>query len=398
MKHHGKWWRGSLSLMLATVAVLTACKKPEESAGGGTGGGASSDAPAGGTIPVGEYASLTGKEAAFGQSSHKGTLLAVEEINKAGGVLGKQLKLITEDTQSKQGEAATGVRKLVSRDKVIAVLGEVASGRSLEGASVCQPAKIPMISPSSTNPKVTEAGDYIFRVCFTDDFQGQVLAKFGKESLKAGNVAVLTDATAAYSEGLANYFTQHFTKFGGKITGQQKYNGGDKDFRAQLTAIKAQNAEGIFVPGYYTDVGLIVSQARQLGMNIPVFGGDGWEAPQLYEIGGEALKNTYYTTHFYFESTEPKVQEFVKSFKARFSEVPDAMAALGYDSAYVLVDAIKRAGTTESAKLREALAGTKNFAGVTGTTTIDAQRNASKSAVILTLKGKTFALMETVNP
>lgn len=376
----------------AALIFAVACKKPDDAAGGSGSAGSTGD------IVVGEYASLTGKEAAFGQSSHKGTLLAVEEINKAGGVLGRQIKLITEDTQSKQGEAATGVRKLISRDKVIAVLGEVASGRSLEGASVCQPAKIPMISPSSTNPKVTEAGDYIFRVCFTDDFQGQVLAKFGKTSLKLNKVAVLSDATAAYSEGLANYFTKHYTGMGGQIPVQQKYNGGDKDFRAQLTAIKAANADGIFVPGYYTDVGLIVAQARQLGMTMPIFGGDGWEAPQLYEIGGEALQNTYYTTHFYFESTEPKIQEFVKSFKARFNEIPDAMAALGYDSVYVLVDAIKRAGTTESAKLRDAIAATKDFAGVTGKTTIDPQRNASKSAVILTLKDKSFKLMETVNP
>lgn len=389
----------STLLRLAACAVLVAaasCKKPEDTSGaaGGTGGAGGGT----GDIVVGEYASLTGKEAAFGQSSHKGTLMAVEEINKAGGVLGRQIKLITEDTQSKQGESATGVRKLISRDKVIAVLGEVASSRSLEGASVCQPAKIPMISPSSTNPKVTEAGDYIFRVCFTDDFQGQVLAKFGRNSLKLNNVAVLSDATSAYSDGLGNFFIKHYTGMGGKIPIQQKYSGGDKDFRAQLTAIKAANADGIFVPGYYTDVGLIVAQARQLGINVPMFGGDGWEAPQLYEIGGEALQNTFYTTHFYFESSEPRVQEFVKNFKAKYNEVPDAMCALGYDSVYMLADAMKRAGTTESAKLRDALAATKELPGVTGSTTMDPQRNARKSAVILTLKDKTFQLMETVQP
>jgi len=373
----------------AALLAAIACKKPEDS-------GASGESA--GDIIVGEYASLTGKEAAFGQSSHKGTQLAVEEVNKAGGVLGRQIKLITEDTQSKIGESATGVRKLISRDNAIAILGEVASQRSLEGASVCQPAKIPMISPSSTNPKVTEAGDYIFRVCFTDEFQGLVLAKFAKENLKLTNVAVLSDATSAYSEGLADYFTQHFQKMGGAIPIRQKYNGGDKDFRAQITAIKAANADGIFVPGYYTDVGLIVAQARQLGIDLPMFGGDGWEAPQLYEIAGEALQNTYYTTHFYFESDEPKVQEFVKNFQARYGEVPDAMAALGYDSVMILVDALERAGTTEAAKLRDALAATKDFEGVTGKTTMDEQRNASKSAVILTLKDKKFQLMETVTP
>lgn len=380
-------------VLTATGALLiTGCKKPGES------GGASNGAAAGDTIPIGEFASLTGKEAAFGQSSHKGTELAVDEINKAGGVLGKKLQLITEDTQSKQGESATGVRKLISRDNVVAILGEVASSRSLEGASVCQPAKIPMISPSSTNPKVTEAGDYIFRVCFTDDFQGEVLAKFAANNLKLKNVAVLSDATSAYSDGLTTYFINHFTKLGGAIPAQQKYNGGDKDFRAQLTSIKGANPDGIFVPGYYTDVGLIVGQARQLGINVPIFGGDGWEAPQLYQIGGDALKNTYYTTHFYYESAEPKVQEFVKNYNARYGEKPDAMAALGYDSAYVLADAIKRAGSADPAKIRDALAATKDFDGVTGKTTIDEQRNASKSAVILTLQGDTFKLIETVAP
>lgn len=387
-------FRPCLALSAAAAVLLSACKKPDDSAGGSNNAAAS-----GNSIPIGEFASLTGKEAAFGQSSHKGTVLAIDEINKAGGVLGKQLRLITEDTQSKQGESATGVRKLISRDKVVAVLGEVASSRSLEGASVCQPARIPMISPSSTNPDVTKDKDYIFRVCFTDDFQGQVLAKFAANNLKLKNVAILSDATSAYSDGLSTYFVNHFSKSNGKIPAHQKFNGGDKDFRAQLTSIKGANPDGIFIPGYYTDVGLIVAQARQLGINVPMFGGDGWEAPQLYQIGGDALKNTYYTTHFYYESTEPKVQEFVKNYKARYNnEVPDAMAALGYDSAYVLADAIKRAGSTDPAKIRDALAATKDFEGVTGKTTIDAQRNASKPAVILTLQGTAFKLIETVAP
>lgn len=388
---------GTVALICLAALSLNGCKKAADSgsASGSTGNGAGQP---GETIPVGEYASLTGKEAAFGQSSHKGTQLAVEEINQAGGVLGKKLNLITEDTQSKQGESATGVRKLISRDKVVAVLGEVASSRSLEGASVCQPGKIPMISPSSTNPKVTQFGDYIFRVCFEDTFQGRVLAKFGKDSLKLKNVAIFSDATAAYSQGLGTSFMQNFTQSGGQIAVQQKYNGGDKDFRAQLTAIKGANPDGIFVPGYYTDVGLIVSQARQLGINLPIFGGDGWEAPQLIEIGGDALKNTYYSTHFYYESNDPKVQEFVKKFKAKFNEIPDAMAALGYDSALVLADAIKRANSTDPQKLRDAIAATKEFPGVTGKTTIDESRNASKPAVILTVQERKFKLLETVTP
>jgi branched-chain amino acid transport system substrate-binding protein len=388
-------WRAALLTVCMSAMALSGCKKPDSASAPSSAG---SNAPQEDAIPVGEYASLTGKEAAFGQSSHKGTALAVDDINSAGGVLGKKIHLITEDTQSKQGESATGVRKLISRDKVVAVLGEVASGRSMEAAPVCQTSRIPMISPSSTNPKVTQYGDYIFRVCFDDVFQGRVLAKFAKDSLKLKNVAILSDATAAYSQGLMTYFQRYFTESGGQVAVQQKYNGGDKDFRAQLTAIAAANPDGIFVPGYYTDVGLIVRQARQLGINLPMFGGDGWEAPQLIEIGGEALKNTYYSTHFYYESSDPKAQEFVKKFRAKYNETPDAMAALGYDSAMVLADAMKRAGTTDSAKLRDAIAATKDFQGVTGKTTIDENRNASKPAVILTVENGKFKLLETVTP
>lgn len=349
-------------------------------------------------IKLGEFASLTGKEAAFGQSSHKGTLLAVEELNAAGGVLGRKLELVSEDNQSKQGESATIVRKLITRDKVVAMLGEVASGRSLEAAPICQQYKIPMISPSSTNPKVTAMGDYIFRVCFIDPFQGTVMARFALNTLKVKKVAVLVDAGSAYSDGLAKYFTQEFTAKKGVIASERKYNSGDKDFRAQLTAIKAAGPEGIFVPGYYTEAGLIVKQARQLGINVPIFGGDGWEAPQLLEIGGKALEGTYYSTHYSFEDQSEAVQAFVKKFRARFNEIPDAMAALGYDSVKVLADAMGRAGSTEGPKVRAALAATRDLPGVTGRTTIDAERNATKPAVIIAVKDGRFQYVETIAP
>ncbi|HVY71305.1 MAG TPA: ABC transporter substrate-binding protein, partial [Verrucomicrobiae bacterium] len=348
-------------------------------------------------IKVGEFASLTGKEAAFGQSSHKGTVLAIEELNNAGGVLGRQIEHVFEDNQSKQGESATIVRKLITRDEVVAVLGEVASGRSLEAAPICQQNKIPMISPSSTNPRVTAIGDYIFRVCFIDPFQGTVMAKFAKNTLKAKRVALLIDAGSAYSVGLAKYFKERFTADGGEIVAERRYNSGDKDFKAQLTAVKGTDPEGIFVPGYYTEAGLIVRQARQLGIDVPIFGGDGWEAPQLIEIGGEAMNGTYYSTHYSPEDTSPAVQNFVKKFRAKFGgETPDAMAALGYDSAMVLADAIKRAGSTDGAKVRAALAATKDLAGVTGKTTIDPERNATKSAVIITIKDGKFKYIETI--
>jgi branched-chain amino acid transport system substrate-binding protein len=367
--------------------ALTGCNKPADGGGGGD------------TIAIGEFASLTGKEAAFGNSSHKGTLLAIEDLNNAGGVLGKKLRLVTEDTRSTPGESATVVRKLISRDKVIAVLGEVASGRSLEGASVCQPSKIPMISPSSTKPEVTEKGDYIFRVCFIDPFQGKVLATFAHKTLKVQNVALLVDAAAPYSVGLASNFKETFESMGGKVVLEQKFSSGDKDFKAQLTAIKAANPQAIFAPCYYTEAGLIVRQARDLGITIPVFGGDGWEAPELLQIGGKAMEGTYYSTHYASEDQAPKVQEFVKKYRTRWNnETPDAMAALGYDSAMVLVDAIKRAGTTDGPKLRDAIAATKDFEGVTGKTALDANRNATKPAVVITIKDGKFKYLETINP
>ncbi len=351
------------------------------------------------TVRIGEYASLTGKEAAFGEASHRGTLLAVEEINAGGGVLGRQLELLTEDDQSKQGEAATAVKKLIARDKVVALLGEVSSIRSLEAAPVCQHAKIPMVSPSSVNIKVTAAGDYIFRVCFVDAFQGIVLAKFSLNTLKARHVAILTSVSSAYSVGLTSFFKAQFTAAGGQVVAEQKYSEGDRDFKAQLTAIKAAGAEAIFASGYYTEAALICVQARQLGLTAPVFGGDGWDAPSLIEIGGAAVEGTYFCTHYSPDNPDDRVQGFVQRYRARWAgQTPDAIAALGYDSAMVLADALKRAGSTDHDRLRDALAATRDFPAVTGRTTLDAQRNASKPAVILTVRDGKYKFVTSVAP
>ena len=351
------------------------------------------------TIKVGEVASLTGKDADFGQSSHKGTLLAIEEINASGGLLGRKLVLVTEDNQCKQGESATAARKLISRDKVVALLGEVASSRSLEMAPIAQASAVPMISPSSTNPRVTAIGDYIFRVCFIDPFQGTVMAKFARDTLKLHRVAVLTSVSSAYSVGLAKYFKEGFVKGGGEIVLQQKYSEGDKDFKAQLTVIRAAGVDGIFVPGYYTEAALICLQARELGLDAPIFGGDGWEGTPLIEIGGKAVEGTYYSTHYSPDNAAPVVQDFVRKFRARFEgETPDAMAALGYDSAMVLAEAIKRTGTTEGPKVRDAIAATRDYPGVTGVTTIDAERNASKAAAIFTVADGKFKFVESIAP
>ena len=352
------------------------------------------------TIKVGEYASITGKEASLGQSSHNGTLLAVEHINAAGGVLGKKLELITEDTQSKPGESGTAVRKLISRDKVVAILGEVASSRSLEGAPVCQAAKVPMISPASTAPEVTEKGNYIFRVCFIDPFQGPVMAKFALNTLKAKRIAILSSSSSAYSVGLAKYFKQAFLAGGGTVVAEPKYSEGDKDFRAQLTAIKAAKPDAIFSPGYYNEGALIVMQARDLGITVPVFGGDSWEAEDLMKLGGKAVEGAFLCSHYSPEDPSARVQQFVAAYKKKFGDsfAPDSNASLGYDSVLVLADAIKRAGSTDRAKLRDAIAATKNFEAVTGRITINEKRDASKNATIITVKNGQFKFVESIAP
>ena len=381
-----RWLWPFVGLRCALLAA--GCKKSGDTPAGGEGGD---------LIKIGEFASLTGKEATFGQMSHHGTELAIDELNARGGVLGKKLQLFTEDDQSKQGESKTIARKLISRDNVVALLGEVASGRSLEAAPVCQEAKIPQISPSSTNPKVTEIGDYIFRICFTDPQQGKVLARFAQGTLKAKRVAVLTDAGTPYSVGLATYFKDAVTAGGGTIAMEEKYTSGDKDFKAQLTAIKAANPDALFVPGYYTEAGLIARQARELGLMVPIFGGDGWESSELAAIGGDAVEGTYFSTHFSPEEKRPDVEKFVQDFQAKYGITPDAMAALGYDSAMILADAIKRAGSAEGPKVRDALAATKHFAGITGDITIDDHRDASKPLVILQVKGGKFHLVENIS-
>jgi branched-chain amino acid transport system substrate-binding protein len=351
------------------------------------------------TIPIGEYACLTGKEASLGSSSHQGTVLAVDHINEAGGVLGRKLELITEDTESKPGESGTCVRKLIARDHVVAVLGEVASSRSLEGAPICQASKIPMISPGSTNPKVTEIGDYIFRVCFIDPFQGPVMAKFALTRLHAKRVAIFSSSTSAYSVGLAKFFKKAFIEGGGEVVAEPKYAEGDKDFNAQLTAIRAVGVDAIFSPGYYNEGALIVKQARQLGITVPVFGGDSWEAQDLINLGGDAMEGAYLCSHYSPEDPSPRVQKFVADYKARYGgATPDSNASLGYDSVLVLADAIRRAGTTEHVALREAIATTKDFDAVTGRITIDANRDASKNAVIIQVKDGRFQFVESVSP
>ncbi len=350
-------------------------------------------------IKLGHYGSLTGKDAAFGVATRKGVLLAIEEINTQGGVLGRPLAYLVEDIQSKQGESATAVKKLISRDKVVAIIGANASANSLEAAPVCQLNKIPMMAISSTNPRVTEVGDYIFRICFIDPFQGAVLAKFAHTSLHAQRLALLTAVNSPYSVGLSDVLRRDFTARGGEIVAAQKYNEGEKDFRAQLTAIRPLKPDVIAVTGFYAEAALICLQARALGIDVPFIGGDGWEAPQLVELGGKAVEGTYYSTYFSAENDAPEVRSFVGRYKTRWNhEAPEAVSALGYDAVYLISAAMNKAGTTEGPKLRDAMAATKNFPGVTGHTTIDEKRNSAKAAVMLTVKNGRSVFFEAVTP
>jgi len=371
-------------LCVVGVFALTSCT------------GAKSDSTS--EIVIGEFGSLTGTTATFGISTKNGIDMAVDDLNKAGGLLGKKVRVIVEDDQGKPEEAQTVVTKLITKDQVMAVLGEVASSRTMAAAPVAQQNGIPLISPSSTNPKVTEIGDYIFRVCFIDPFQGLVMAKFAANTLKVKKVAILRDIKNDYSVGLAEVFADNFKKMGGNIVANESYSEGDTDFSAQLTSIKSKNPEAVFMPGYYTEVGLVVRQARKLGLNIPFMGGDGWDSPSLVQIGGDAVNGSYYSNHFSVSDPSPKIQKFVADYKARYSVTPDALAGLGYDAASVLFDAIKRANSTDGAKVRDAIASTKDFDGITGKITIDKDRNAVKPAVVLEVKDGKLQYVETITP
>jgi branched-chain amino acid transport system substrate-binding protein len=356
-------------------------------------------ASSGNEILVGEYGSLTGGIATFGISTRDGSQQAFDEINAAGGVLGKKIRLLVEDDQSKPEEVGTIVTKLINQSHVTSLLGHVASSYSLAAAPISQANKVPMITPSSTNPRVTQIGDYIFRVCFMDNFQGAVMAKFAWDTLKAKRVAILVDIRNDYSVGLQGVFREQFKSRGGQIVAEQSFSQGDSDFNAQLTQIKSTNPDAIYVPGYYTEVGTIAHQAKGLGLNVPLLGGDGWDSPKLWEIGGEALNGSYFSDHYSTDDPSPIVQKFVTDYKKRYNnQLPDALAALAYDAAKILADAMTRAGSTEGPKVRDAIAATKDYQGVTGKITIGPDRNAVKPAVVLKVENGRYVLVETIPP
>jgi branched-chain amino acid transport system substrate-binding protein len=363
--------RAAVVLSVFALAASVACERRS----------GSSEQSTTGDILVGMYGSLTGDGASFGQSSVEGAQLAVEEVNNAGGVLGgRKIRLLVEDDQSRPEEASNAVTKLITQDRVVAVLGEVASRRTLAAAPVAQKFRIPMITPASTNERVTQVGDYIFRVCFIDPFQGEVLAKFAYNDLKARTVAVLRDTAQDYSVGLTEAIQKTFTALGGRVLDPVSYGSGDADFRAILTQVRARKPDAIFATGYYPEAAIIVRQARELGMNMPILGGDGWVGDAL-KNGREALKNTFISNHYSGENPDPVVQNFRKAYREKFNREPDSIAALGYDAAKVLADSITRAGSTEGPKLRDAIAAA-NVKGVTGQLRMDPTRNVVKPAVI----------------
>ncbi|WP_342378984.1 ABC transporter substrate-binding protein [Myxococcus stipitatus] len=350
------------------------------------------------TILIGEVGSLTGSEATFGVSARNGIEMAINEANAAGGVRGKKLALRVYDSQGRPEEGAQAATRLISQDKVVAILGEAASSVSMAMAEKAQAGKVPMITPTSTSAEVTKKGDYIFRVCFIDEFQGLVMAKFARENLKLSRVAVLTDNKSAFSMGLADVFTAKFKEFGGEVLRTESYSKGDTDFRAQLTAIKQVKPEAMFVPGYYTDVGIIARQAREVGLKVPLLGGDGWDSDKLFELGGSALEGSYYSNHYSPGNPDPVLQTFLAKYKQNYGGVPDSVAALAYDAGRVLVEALKRAPDTSGPALRDAIAATKDFPGVAGRITLDANRDAVKEAVVLKVAGGKAEFITTVQP
>lgn len=377
-----------LALFTVTGVCVSGCNK------------GSSSSSSSNEIRVGHFASMTGDTATFGTSADEGIRLAADEINAAGGVLGKPVKVITEDDRSVSPEARSAAQKLITQDHVVALLGEIASSRSIAAAPVAQKAKIPMLSPGSTNPKVTEQGDYIFRACFIDPLQGTAMANFAMDELKLKNFAILYATNSDYSVGLRDFFKQAVERKGGKIVAEESYQEkADTDFTGQLTKIKAANADAIYVPGYYTEAGLIAGQARRLGLNVPLLGGDGWDSDVTVKTGGPAMEGNYFTNHYAPDQKGEAVGKFIEAYKKKYNgKVPDAMAILGYDAMKLLADAIKRAGGTDAKAIRDALAATKDFPGAAGNITIDDKRNANKPIVVVQVKNGTFNYVTSIDP
>ncbi|CUH95791.1 putative secreted protein [Propionispora sp. 2/2-37] len=354
-------------------------------------------------IKIGGNFELTGGVANFGKQTVNGILLAFKEVNDAGGVHGKKLVLVQADNKSEPSEAANAVTKLITQDKVVAVLGPVTSSDVLATLQIGQDNKVPIITATGTNPKITvdngQVRPYSFRGCFIDPFQGKVMANFASKSLQAKTAVIYVDSSSDYSKGLSDSFEAAFTQNGGQIIAKEAFLQKDQDFKATLTKIKGMNPDVIFIPAYYEEVGKIVKQARELGITAPLLGTDGWDDAKLVEIAGAAvLNNGFFSNHYSAEDKDPRVVKFVEAYKKEYNESPSALAALGYDTALMLADALKRANSEDPVKIRDALEATKDVQVVTGVLTLDAEHNPVKSAVVIEMKDGKQVFKEKVNP
>jgi branched-chain amino acid transport system substrate-binding protein len=347
-------------------------------------------------LKMGAVFSMSGQTASFGQESMDGVRMAIEEINKKGDI---KIDLVLEDDKSESTDATNAIRKLINVDRVNVVVGSVPSSITMAMAPIAQAAKVPLLSPSSTNVKVTDSGDYISRICFIDDFQGSGMAKFAYETLGAKTAALVIDSNQDYSKGLGTAFADAFKKLGGKITVEVSYQSKDQDFSSQLTKIRTRKPDVIFVPGYYPEVGNMIRQASSMGIKAKFIGGDGWSSPKLFELGGPAIAGHYFADHFSPDDTDPQVKGFVAKYTAHYKQTPSAMAALGYDSVYVVAEAFKKAGgKTDGPSLKNAINSTQGYVGVTGSITLDAKRNAHKPLVVLETKADRGVFKTRIQP
>jgi branched-chain amino acid transport system substrate-binding protein len=377
-------WMGHIGALLALAALgaTSGCHKSSEDAD---------------TVTVGAFLSLSGGQSTFGGDTREGIELAADEVNASGGVKGKKVRVLYEDDKSNPQEASNKVRELIDRDKVVAVLGEVASSRSLAGGLVANTKHVPMITPSSTAVEVTQGRDYVFRACFTDDMQGRAGAEFAVKTLGKKKVAILFVAQDAYSSGLAASFREAVKKLGADIVADKGYQMGETNFTTYLSEIKAANPEIVYVPNYYTDMVPIARQAHALGMPGSMFlGGDGWDSEELTKGAAAELEGAYFTNHYAPDVPWPNSQAFVKSYRAKYHRDPSSLTAQGFDAARLLFDAMNRAPALTPEAIKTAIASTKGFQGATGTITIDASHNAQKPLVVVQVKAGKFTYHSTV--
>lgn len=382
-----KFFRLQLLIMIVVTAALAA----------GCGDSGAND------LKIGMVYELTGNTASYGTSAANGAKLAFKEINAGGGALGKQIRIVTADNKGEPSESANAMTKIINQDKVVAITGFTVSSCGIAASAVAEDYKIPFVAAATVNPKVTvdeqsgKVKNYTFRACFIDSFQGSVAADFAKNGLKAARVAIMIDNSSDYSKGLAQVFKTVFIEKGGQVLAEEAYLQKDQDFKSVLTKIKAQNIDLLYIPGYYEDVGKIIKQAREMAITIPILGGDAWDSPKLVELGGpQALNNTYFTNFYSVDDTNPEAQAFAEAYRKEYGQAPDSMAAMGYDAAHLLVDAIKRANSTEAAKIREALAATGNFKSVSGDMKLNETHDAVRGVVIIEMKDGRQVYKETI--